>query len=689
MYNVSEDFRKVLYSGEADYDCRLFIENELVPEEQIQSITISSPIIDTSTETGKVFHIGTFISKMITIKFKNLLGLKLANNPMVYLEIGLKVNDEYEYVPIGNFIIDDLAENYFTTCEITALDYAVKFKSNVNIETFFNQTDSEGNKYIILEDLLIALCNNYGIELGFYPDVNLSKRVYVYDNSLSGKAYISYIAEMMGGNAKIDRNNRLNIIPLKQETVATSIDLSNAKEFEITSKYELTRICFDNLINKFEIGGRVISVDELPTINIDENAIYYNTEEEIYYRYGTNEETGRKEWQIYDMKNTLYIRSDNLFVTSESDITNIYNELNGFTVYSLKCKNRGDISLDAWDIVRYEIDETYYDTFYDNTLTFNGVAMATVDVKIPIQAVEETTNIVTTPQKASINRLKSEVDQANAEWRVTASKVSENEGKINEIDTTINGIKETITDYNDFKNRVTTLESSIDGLKTTITDNGGNNIFKYATEFWDNGSEGGIANFRTYTDSEILQNSVSNLGYMMWSGIARQVCKVGDGKYTISFKYKKLKSSAITYVLINKERHDLNSMSIKEEIYTIDIGTETLEIEFHSGETEAIKFWDLMGNVGSEKMIWTQNPNETRTDTVTIGKGIQVNSSVKNTYTRIDADGTRIFNSSTNSVTSEFTDKGLNTDELKSNTIQVAGVQIVEVDGQTWISSLI
>ena len=55
-YNVSENYRTIVYSGEALYDCRLTINGILVPIEQIQTIKISSPIIDTTTDTGSMIN---------------------------------------------------------------------------------------------------------------------------------------------------------------------------------------------------------------------------------------------------------------------------------------------------------------------------------------------------------------------------------------------------------------------------------------------------------------------------------------------------------------------------------------------------------------------------------------------------------------------------------------------------------
>ena len=151
--------REIIYSGDAQYECKLYFNNSLVPPEQISSIKISSPIIDTTSRTGQMFHIGTFISQKLTIKFRNLNGLDLTSNPDIYLEIGVNVDGEFVYVPVGYFLIDELAENYQKTCEITCLDYAVKFKSNLDITQFFN-----ADGYVVASDLFEAICRYYGVE---------------------------------------------------------------------------------------------------------------------------------------------------------------------------------------------------------------------------------------------------------------------------------------------------------------------------------------------------------------------------------------------------------------------------------------------------------------------------------------------------------------------------------------------
>ena len=430
-YNLATDkMREIIYSGGAVYDCRLYFNNSLIPAEQISQIKISSPILDNGSNTGTMFHIGTFISQQITIKFRNLDGLDLTSNPDIYLEIGIEVDGQFVYIPIGHYLIDELAENYQKTCEITCLDYAVKFKPNVDISVFFNE-----DGYILASDLFERLCAHFGVLAGTYPEANNDKEIHFYDSSLSGKNYISFIAELFGGNAKIDRDGRCNIIPLKN-TDAIEIDALTGKSFEVGDRYEISRVCFDNGKTKFEAGGRVLSVDTLPSTDIDAEAYYYLTPEMKYYTY-VNEG-----WvEATNLKNTLYLRQENIFITQEQDVDNIYGVVNGFNVTNITCEHRGDITLDSWDILKYTTDNGEYYTINNNEVTFNGVSMSKVTVNIPAGKKTETTNIITPTTESIVKRVQTIVNEVEGSVTTVVEKTKTIEKQVQDTDVKIDNTK--------------------------------------------------------------------------------------------------------------------------------------------------------------------------------------------------------------------------------------------------------
>lgn len=419
-YDVSEKFKQIIYSGDVKYDCKLYFGDFLVPVEQIVYIKISSPIIDVSETTGKYYHIGTFASQKIEIKFRNLNNLNIENNPEVRLTIGVLTDEEtmtYEYVPIGEYLIDELDENYQKTCIITCLDYAVIMKTPLDISQFFDHVELVGEgeeqkqvRFIYAIDLFTKICNYYGLN-STVPSlaVNRSKKIYQYDDTITGKQYISYLAELFGGNAKITRDKFVTVGLLNSEPVQI-INALTSKEFEVGQTYEICRVVYEAGKIKYYGGKNIIYVDELPTESIDTNSYYFLASDQTYYAYEN------EAWVVKtDMKNTLYLRPDNLFITSNEEVQNIYNAVNGVKITNLKCENRMDISLDAWDKVEYTDGENSYVTFYDNTITYNGVTMGKNEVKIPFIAQKETTNIITNPLEQIINRVRVLVNEQTGE----------------------------------------------------------------------------------------------------------------------------------------------------------------------------------------------------------------------------------------------------------------------------------
>ncbi len=390
-YNVSTAFREQCYSGESLYTCRLIIGGETIPTEQLSSITISSPIIDTSSE---IFYIGTFISQKLTIQFKNLNGINTTSGTNVELYISQNVNGVWEEVPIGKYLIDESPENYYKSAQIECLDYAIKFATNLDYSPAF--VDGK----ITIDDLLQWICNHYGVTLGNYPNTNGDIEIATYDSTISGKRWISYIAELKGCNAKMDRYGRLILVPLKQQPVVT-IDATKGGALELGEKYFIQQVTYFDATRNYTFQESDINV------NYEGNALYYNGNR---IKYTAPQGTG----------NILIIRQDNPFILNAEVVENIYNVVKRFTIWSLKTENYGDISLDAWDIINYQVDGKDYYTYNNNTITYAMTIMSKVETKIPTKQQEITTNVVEGTEQQRYRRLGAEVNSLNAQIQIFA-----------------------------------------------------------------------------------------------------------------------------------------------------------------------------------------------------------------------------------------------------------------------------
>ena len=661
-YNVSNEFREKVYSGESLYDCILTIENESVPVNQISSIKISSPIIDTSSPA---FYIGTFISQSITIKFKNLDGLSIQSGNHVHLEIGQYVNEAYEYVPIGEFLIDDLAENYQTTCEITCLDYATKFKPNINYSPAF--VDGK----ITIDNLLQYICNYFDVELGTYPEINGDVEIGTYDSSVSGKQYISYIAEIKGSNAKMGRDGKLYLVPLKNEP-ATVINALHSKSWNLGEKYEISQVVYQDAIRNFTFGE--------------------------------------------DTENTLFIRTDNMFITEASMIENIFNSVNGFVSYSVKCENYGDVSLDSWDTIRYTLgedehgDTIYYDVLNNNDIVYEMTVMSTVDSQIPTKQQEITTNILGQDDPTKLKIMRTDINKVTGDITLLTQTTTEIKDDINQ-------------NYYNITQTNQLIQNAETGVTNTFSEAGGNNILRNTGLWFKDDSVKSLTfpSLTTFPSTETFtgaqsayefwigmlkkgtnDNAVGYNSILLQQGTVYQEQFVPNGSYSLSFYYKKLIPRCTASVIINDVEYPLTATEDYELFSTgkqndetgeyitqpIVVTTNNIRVTFKCDINNGVELYDLMCNKGMVKLAYSQNQNETTTDTVNISKGITITSSYMETIFKANANGIRILTLQ-NATIAYFTDKGLSTKELVvQDKAQICGTLVQDVGGQTWFTRM-
>ena len=265
--------------------------------------------------------------------------------------------------------------------------------------------------------------------------------------------------------------------------------------------------------------------------------------------------------------------------------------------------------------------------------------------------------------------LSTEDSQIRAYAESTRSLVDVNTGNINSLQQSVNN-----------------LIITADGIKNDFSKIGGDNLCKYALELWDTSI--GL----TESDlNDIKINSINGRGYILGNGSAKQSIPVQNGDYTISFKYKKIGASSTTAtVKINNEPTILTSSSWEYFEKTINVSSNNITLEFTGTENNIMYIADIMINSGDIAEVWSQNPNETRTDTVTIGRGIRVENSQTQTYTKIDDDGTRVFNKNNDEEVARFTKDGIDVKEqVVRNKSELVGVLIQQIGEQTWFTSIL
>ena len=324
-----------------------------------------------------------------------------------------------------------------------------------------------------------------------------------------------------------------------------------------------------------------------------------------------------------------------------------------------------DITLDSTDIFKQTVSAT--DIINNGTLSSNKV----VDFFKNGQTLNQT--LVQVGQ--TIEQTKTDLTKSDEAINATVTKVSQT---MDDLNKTVLSQAVTIED----------LQITVDGLKNQLSTSGGNNMIRnsvgiFGNEYW----EGTVVGL---TNTDIKVNNISqNAIYLQDGSIMQEILTLKNGYYNISFNYKKLSSSANCSVKINDETIELTSLTWDTIERNLEIYDNYFRIEFISDSNNACYISDLLLIIGEAKQAWTQNINETTTDTVTIGQGIRVDSSSTNTYTRIDSDGNRTFNKATNEVVMEATDKGVSAENLVVRTqAEITGILQQKVGDQVWATLL-
>lgn len=208
-----------------------------------------------------------------------------------------------------------------------------------------------------------------------------------------------------------------------------------------------------------------------------------------------------------------------------------------------------------------------------------------------------------------------------------------------------------------------------------------------------------------YWDGDVIrssnENASSRASMLLQNGTLSQEQEVPNGNYSISFYYKKLIELANASVIINDIEYELDSLDVKQ-FYTGEQDSETKEyitqpinvtnghikIVFKCDTNNGVEIYDLMCNKGSVKLAYSQNQNETTTDTVNISKGITITSSVDDIKFKADYDGIRTLDNNGN-IKTKFTDKGMETNEAKiTEKAEITSLLFQEVDDQSWITKI-
>ena len=412
----------------------------------------------------------------------------------------LKTTCGSEIVPIGKFTIQKPIEDDEFKVKIKATDYMKKFEDN--------KYDGSNLTYPkTMLEVLEDICQKAGVELGSTSFLNSEKQIAVYDNTVTARTYLGYIAEQAGGFAVIGRDGKLYIKTFGEDTINFNVDLFG--DFTWGDKLKVSRVSYEDGIQNYKFGD--------------------------------------------ETQATVFIDQNNMYIVDSEQVENIYNQIKDFEVYTFEGETIIDPAYDIGDILVIDGKKV----LYQGEIKYAGKFKASINNKVQAKTEQESMQTKQTNSN-KIKRVQSEINQIDRKITQLVQETTENEEKITQAQQDIDGFTQKVATKDELTEKVNELKHTIEGITLQAKETGGGNIFFYAKEYWRGQTQDSEATLEEYTNTLIQQNNVSDEGYLINKGVSIQSQVVKNGQYVISFNYYKLKTDATGYVKINEVEYKLD-----------------------------------------------------------------------------------------------------------------------------------
>lgn len=415
-------------------------------------------------------------------------------------------------------------------------------------------------------------------------------------------------------------------------------------------------------------------------------------------------------WVVCMVSNTTYNKSDwikyNTTLTMDSIEEHFYTktEVDNTVTTLNNTINAGLIS--TKNSVLQEVSSTYATQEVTNSIIHDINDQEQVIgniVETQTQQTEQISSIQTDlgGVTSQVSTLETTVDETFQEFR---DDLGENYYSKSETNTAIGSIIEqnndaiqsTITeqvtridaDLVEIKSKQSQITQTTTGWSQALSSTGGNNLIRnsYFKEF-----ENGELTYWIGTHKVVtLVDSKSGTALSLQYGKVQQLINLVDGEYCFSCKYKRLSEIGSAKIILNNDVYILDGAvgEVGTISKSIDLTTDSITIEFESDINDGFIIYEPMLNYGNIPSMFTQNASESISDTVTIGKGIEVKASNINTKTSINADGMRGRNIYTDELTFYQTVDGVYGKRIETESLRSGDLIISSSNGHNTITGL-
>lgn len=348
-----------------------------------------------SIDDETVFLLGNTPSYQIDLKLDNESGIiqTLSGKICVYGDDGnLK----------GSYWVYEAPEKYTATVKLTCFDSMLM--SNIPYDTKLSYPTT-------IKDQLDEIIHLTGLSID-YSNVALnilSQEVNWWDNTISCRNYIGWIAEISGMNAFADTDGK---IVFKGLSMTSDWQSDDVEDYEIDEPFTVSRVCFDNGLLKLESGN--------------------------------------------DVSNTLYLSANNPYIdTLHNPTAEILKKYQGLSVVSAtKVRLGGLDDLKLFDIVEYQKMKFMC---LDVTSTYKGGQYEIQDIKGTLTGKNADKVLNRYDDSIRIKKLEVIMNQNEQNLKIVAKDIEEQNKKLTQFEQDLDGFSQTVSETTV---RVETIEKS-------------------------------------------------------------------------------------------------------------------------------------------------------------------------------------------------------------------------------------
>lgn len=385
MYSTSTNYKEKILADSTRQLLNVYIDSNKIEDRYVLECKITYKLLDNDE-----FCFGSTQAKTVNLKIhKNAL-------PETYTRFYIESGIAGEVVPIGYFNVDEISKDDDYTVSLTLIDDMSKFEFNYDGSAL----DYPATILTVLQDI----CSKAGVELGSTSFLNCNKQVAVYDNTVTARIYLGYIAEQAGGFAVIGRDGKLYIKTIGEDTA--ELALRYFSEYSWGEKFKVSRIAYEDGIQDFKKGNEI--------------------------------------------NNTIWISSDNMYIVDQEQIDNIYNEYQDFEIYSFSGTSIVDPAWDVGDILVINDRKIIYQGEFE----YKGKFKANISSDIQAKSKEDTT-ATKISDKTKIRRVQSQIDQVEGTITQLVQENDEFEEKLTQVEQTVDQIQQQVSDTIVYKREVT------------------------------------------------------------------------------------------------------------------------------------------------------------------------------------------------------------------------------------------